>query len=152
MSAWIVSKAHIDALVGAAVTYDRGSGLRYYSNEAGPDVTGMVHWDRSNANHLGRMLWGENLKSIVYRYPNDASGDRPGPNDFTDDDVDTYQFPRGADYREPIVVLKSIDCYEYQSCEHPEWRGSAAKQFCEALRRRLIGELPGYDDAPWGIA
>ena len=46
---------------------------------------------------------------------------------------------------------KAIDCYEYQSCEHAGWPRSEARALCAALRHRLIGELPGYDAAPWGI-
>lgn len=48
MSAWIVSKAHIDALVSAAV-----------ENRI---------LDAANADTIGRMLWSECHKSVNYRY------------------------------------------------------------------------------------
>jgi len=51
-----------------------------------------------------------------------------------------------------VELIKALHCYEYQSCEHPGWRTSQAHSFCRALERRLIGELPGYDDAPWAIS
>jgi len=49
----------------------------------------------------------------------------------------------------PVITLSLISCYEYQSCEHPEWRTSEARAICEALRKLAIRNLPGYDEAPW---
>ena len=51
----------------------------------------------------------------------------------------------------PVAVLKAISCYEYQSCEHPGWHTSEARQFCSVLRDHMISMLPGYDDAQWEI-
>jgi hypothetical protein len=48
-----------------------------------------------------------------------------------------------------IQALKLIACYEYQSCEHPEWPKSDAKDFCDSLTRALVRVVPGYDAAPW---
>jgi hypothetical protein len=48
-----------------------------------------------------------------------------------------------------VQVLKAIQSYAYQSCEHPEWDGSLAKRFCDWLESAIIGDLPGYDDAEW---
>lgn len=53
MSAWIVSKGHIDALVQGLV------------------VEGLV--EMSNAKQIGQMLWDENHASINYRYSEDSS-------------------------------------------------------------------------------
>jgi hypothetical protein len=58
----------------------------------------------------------------------------------------TFRLPRPA-----VAVLKLIDCYEYQSCERPDWHESEAYAYCDALRRRLIAQLPGYDAAPWAM-
>ena len=70
MSAWIVSRKHIDYIVAAAIQAELIS--------MSPDET-------------GRMLWRECLASVAYRYPGDTgNGDRPGPVDFKDSDVDTY--------------------------------------------------------------
>ena len=49
----------------------------------------------------------------------------------------------------PGAARKIVDCYDYQSCEHPSWEASAAK----ALADRLSALLPEDDDyrkAPWG--
>ena len=47
-------------------------------------------------------------------------------------------------------VLKATDCYEYQSCEHPEWPSSNAHDFIQALRKDAWRLLEGYEEAPWG--
>ena len=85
------------------------------------------------------MIWNENKRSVDYRY--DEANDR-----------EVYRFPPTKHFNtEPVRVLKLIDCYEYQSCEHPEWASSEAHSFCNSLRGAMIHMLPGYDDAPWGI-
>lgn len=131
MSAWRVSKTHIDVLVTVAIDARHpGSSFYFYHEGEGRYVT------RETADEIGRMLWEENFRSVNHRY------DESEP-------VPEYRFARTED--KPIVeVLKGIDCYEYQSCEHDEWESSAAKRFCDSLRDTLIGKLPGYDAAPWG--
>lgn len=69
MSAWIVSKTHIDYLVTALI--------RAELTDKSPD-------------EAGRMLWRECLASVAWRYPNDGDGGRPGPVGFHDSEVDTY--------------------------------------------------------------
>ena len=117
MSAWIVSKKHIDLLVEAAK---------------------LAQMNGVEADQLGQTLWEENHKSVNCRY----SETRPTP---------TYKFkPTGIPF-DPVVVIKQVNCLEYQSCEHDGWKDSKARQFCEELRNEMISMLPGYDKAPWGI-
>jgi len=52
----------------------------------------------------------------------------------------------------PVAVLKACDGYEYQACEHPGWEASEAHAYINALRRRAIHALPGYDEAAWEVA
>lgn len=47
------------------------------------------------------------------------------------------------------MILKLLDGYSYQSCEHPEWEGSWAKTFVDTVRLYTIPKLAGYRDAPW---
>lgn len=76
MSAWIVSKEHIDVLVQALA-----------EGEIVVDI---------EPSEIGRILWRENLYSIWARYPdtkeNDA--DYPGPIDFSAADVENYVYVR----------------------------------------------------------
>jgi len=114
-----------------------------------------VSFDHMSDDHIatiGQMLWDENLKSIEYRYP-DCVGhpeNLPGVIDetylFGPNDVASFAFG-GID---PVQVLKTCDCLEYQSCEHPEWEQSDACKFLTMVRHRAVSALPGYDDAKWG--
>lgn len=130
MSAWVVSRKHIDYLVSAAKQYDPHHYMRY----------GETRMAELTTTELGRDLWRENMASVAYRYE-DAR--------IEDEMLADYRFCRVA--IDPVVALKAIDCYEYQSCEHPEWRASKARKFCDDLRGVCICALPGYDQAPWGI-
>jgi hypothetical protein len=49
-------------------------------------------------------------------------------------------------------VLNWVRCYEYQSCESPDWTATFAHQFCEALRRALVGRLVTLHRVPWDYA
>ena len=121
MSAWIVTRSHIDLLVNAAKAWDQWGLL-------GDPV------------EMGQTLWTENGRSVSYRYP-----DHPAP-------VLCYGLlPRVVHVPDPIVVLKSIGCLEYQSCERPDYYESRAYKLLRTLQSIVIVELPGYDAAPWGI-
>ncbi len=136
MSAFIVPKAHIDALVRSAVLpgpYGFHQGLFHYSH-VGETHYASIH--EGEPDRLGRMLLLENVRSVAYRYKEEM-------------ELPAYSYSTPT--RTPSVVegLKLIHCYEYQSCEHPDWPESEAYAFCEALTKALICALPGYEEAPW---
>lgn len=164
MSAFIVDKSHIDALVAVALHGPKDSshqweGPRWAAFD--PDETSRQEqeWREVgySTNHTianvtpdqaGDMLTIENVRSITFRYPDTLDGGPlPGPTVAYWDEPFQFALPS----RPPTVVeaLKLIDCFEYQACEHDEWSKSEAFRFCEALRRSLVGTLPGYDAAPW---
>lgn len=155
MSAWIVGKTHIDLLVTAGLTFPgqriQGACLRWWIPGNNPvDSKTLRH---ENADTVGVMLWAENYRSVMHRYPDaETDGDGvPGPDGFTGAHVLTYEYLRVPGRIDPVVVLKAMDCYEYQSCEHDGWQNSSARAFCAALQATCIGLLPGYDKAPWGF-
>jgi len=146
MSAFIVSKRHIDALVFAGLHVIRYKPLRWRA--PGSEFRALT---RETADRVGQMLVGENVKSVRYRY---GEGPLPGP-------MDGY-WRRPYRYEQPflpyqdsgtlvVVCLRLLSCYAYQACEHPEWERSEAKSFCDALLHELILSLPGYAEAPWTI-
>lgn len=157
MSAFIVSKRHIDAMVTAGLRVVSGTCgvLRWMEpapvNEAayqrgepwGPAAIEEANKRRreltdQTAGRVGAMLMAENAASVNHRYDEE-------------DPEEPYVFARYVKPIEPVAILKAIDCYVYQTCEHPEWESSEAREFCDALRKRMIHQLPGYDAAPWGI-
>lgn len=154
MSAFIVGKAHIDALVQAGLTFSRHDRMRWYLPASGTQRC-YRELDHTTANAVGKMLWAENIASVRHRYPDVSATleDAPGPVGLTPFEVNGYTFPVfSARKLSAVETLKAVACYEYQSCEHPEWETSEAKAFCEALTSQAIHSLPGYDDAAWAVA
>lgn len=135
MSAWIVSKAHIDVLVAAGLQFSKYGNLTFYCK--GRPVMELTI---ETADEFGKMLWRENHRSVNYRY---SERERTPPYRF---DRRTLEIPL-----DPVKVLKLIGCYGYQTCEHKGYASSMAKRYCDALRDTLIYNLEGYDEGPWGI-
>ena len=161
MSAYVVDKAHIDALVRVAIEgpSDRGphdgwTFHAFYVTQDGETVSFDVRHD--TADDIGRMLWLENVRSVEYRYPDTAEthANYPGPISFERDQAETYTFGgwlgRGR-HLTAVETLKALSGFEYQACESPDWRETPAYAFCEALRDYAIGALPGYRDADWEV-
>jgi hypothetical protein len=84
------------------------------------------------------MLLAQNRRSVDFRY--------------AESDIEEPYTHALSTTRTPAAMLKAIDCYEYQSCETPDWEDTEAARFCQALRAHLIHQLPGYDEADtWAI-
>lgn len=156
MSAWVVSPDHIRLLLQAAI--DGGSTF-YYGWTEGACAPGSWHLapdDTAALDEAARMLWDENVRSVSHRYPNDAPSELPAA-DCDSVEAAAGEFGWRPAYSrivrkiEPVQVLKAVQCYEYQSCEHPEWHQSRAKAFCASLKDRMIMRLAGYDEAQWGF-
>ncbi len=138
MSAWIVSKTHIDCLVQAGIDAE------------------MVRPEE--ATEFGRMLWQENLNSIEARYPDTVGGgkgDFPGPVVFAGaKSVKAYRYEPlpGSSLDVPHVVNTAAACYDYQSCEHEGWQDSKAQVFVLALYEltKPAAEASGLK-GPWGV-
>mgnify|MGYP001565145511 CR=1 FL=1 len=167
MSAFMVNKTHLDYLITAGLRYTRHGALSWFAPaEEPPEETthqrgqpwgpGAVAYAATRrreltaetADRVGAMLAAENRRSVDHRYNEDELEEfytftrYPGSGE------------RGSASRptlDPIQVLKAISCYEYQSCEHPEWEQSEAHDFCRVLRHTVVAALPGYDEAAWEI-
>lgn len=151
MSAFVVSKEHIDALVSTAVFGPKGSrrlGGGWHA-PYDPDTGEML--TEQDADRIGTELWSENVRSVAYRYPQDGNGERPGPCSFRDEHAFGYIFPMTTRPLGAIAALKAIRCLEYQSCEHPDWEASWAKRFLDSLTDWLTPEIPGYEEADWEV-
>jgi hypothetical protein len=154
MSAYVMSKHHIDALVSAALAGEGpgygGGALRWYA--PGPaeetDYQRGAPWGSTcvanaqtrervitleNASHVGRVLLFENMRSVAHRY------DEPL-------ELPVYEYTPGR-VLTAVETLKAINGFEYQACEHPGWESSEARAFCEALQSAAIRRLPGYEEA-----
>lgn len=129
MSAWIVSKKHIDALVSAARMdklfsfYHKGK--RIYINSV------------ESCDWIGNELTKENRRSINFRYREETKPSK-------------YEFDFNLGWS-PIAIIKNCHCYSYQTCEHNEWESSVSHAFIKALAECMVSEVAGYEAAPWGI-
>ncbi|MGW6332147.1 hypothetical protein [Nocardia rhamnosiphila] len=107
--------AHIDVLVNAIAQYGAAS-----------TSTGRIDYQP-----LGQLLWDENVRSVDHRYQETNPRDRYVLH-TTEGDLD------------PLAVLKAIDCYQYQACEHPEWADSNASAWMTQLRDAIYTAVPRY--------
>jgi len=161
MSAYVVDKAHIDAILRAAeaLLQRAGYGLTWYAR----DPAGMTDQERqaayrrldhSDLDEVGQMLLDECVASVGDRYQDDGITDLPGPIDAYW--LIPYKYDRragegpGCSAPSPVETLKLVHCYIYQSCEHDGWKDSEARRFCRALEGTSARLVPGYDEAPWG--
>ena len=165
MSAWVVYPDHVSYLVACALdlaldgflTFGNGKVLRPHTKD-----------------ETGQLLMNENVRSLRYRYDCDTFDELPGPVDKTG--IRDYQHIALDLPFDPIVLLKQLDCYAYQSCECPDWSQTDAHAFFQVVRALAEAKLPpsqrhyeqsrwsssprlvaayynsnAYDDAPWGL-
>lgn len=159
MSAFVVDKAHIRYLVSAAM-HPKILGpsrhcFTWYTGERGSlDMHELGCGDFERASEVGQMLYEECIKSVSYRYNEENPSQLPGKiSDLAEPWYGKHE-GWGAYLKpeiDPVQVLKACDCYVYQSCEHPGWETSEAKEFIEALRSAAWHALPEYDAAAWEI-
>lgn len=151
MSAYIVDKAHIDALVtlyqngptGVPVNPMNAWTLPLYLNDQIEDHRASEDEGLRLDDVLGRVLWVENYNSIVYYSPDAV--------DEVFADISGYTAHRGRRLTVP-EALKAVRGYRYQACEHPGWVTSFAKKVVDQLLDELTSRVDGYDDADtWEI-
>jgi hypothetical protein len=85
------------------------------------------------------MLLEQNIRGVNSRYCIEGESET------------MYAFEVSRVSLDPVQVLKALQCYEYQACNDPGWKGSEARAFCDALRRLAIARLPGYEQAAWEV-
>jgi hypothetical protein len=158
MSAFMVGKDHIDALVSVALHgptdgVGKWEGPRWAAHD--PRVTDWQaqEWRQCalqgpfTPDRLGEMLWTENERSVEARYPSDHA------------EMLSIDYCLGYAYT-PVPIkcrltlaaaFSAIACLSYQSCEHDEWGDSEAYRFLDALKSSLVNALPGYSEAPWEV-
>lgn len=138
MSAYIVGKSHIDALIRFGIA------MKAYLWWDGQGI----YINHENAHELGRELWMENLESVKYRYPEDKPDNRCGPI-CKNIDLEIGQYRYTSTYI-PLFsaaeILKALRGLSYQSCEHPGWESSKAFAIVKAIETAAIYALPGFDE------
>jgi hypothetical protein len=123
MSAFICNNYHISIL---ALFADHARCGRYNS--------------ASSAEDIGAILQAENVKSVNYRY-----NEKHEPA-FT---IDGRAFMKSG--LPAMQIIKAAKCLAYQSCEHPGWEQSEAKEILDRIISVAVGRLPGYEEAHWEL-
>lgn len=169
MSAYVVDKATIDAIVHAAITARSSFGpFAYYHGDQ--TLHGSSCWCRgrhdsrtpwhdvteATASAVGQMLWDANIASVNYRYPDTVGNDAALPSRKGHDTGVSYTYPERALLLAPPpdvgFAAKQLSCFNYQTCERPDYEQSEAFAFVQALREALLKRLQTYQSAPWGVA
>lgn len=122
MSAWVVSRDHIDLVVTEIIA------------RKVPDPETGEAFTPEGGTDLGRYLWSENIDSVRFRYC------LPDDHEVTKDyrrALEEYAYrecpePRG-EWRAGTLVESAVRSLRYQSCEHPTWSGSRAAKILDAL-------------------
>nr|WP_296020867.1 hypothetical protein [uncultured Acidovorax sp.] len=142
MSAFVVSTAHIDAILTFVYCTPRDGGV--FLGQPGPGVEVIEAKSTSGLTKLGGLLMNTNIESVNTRYR-------------LDDLEPPYQFTLHKGFvllSLPVAALRTIKlchCLEYQSCELDEWHQLPAKAVIQQIVGRASRHLAGYDDAPWAI-
>jgi hypothetical protein len=139
MSAYLVDPEHINVMVYFAMQ-SAGGDVMSWRVDDDSEIFGCraecAHYE--NRDRIGQMLLDQNAASVNHKYDEDSAY------------IYSYQPPKFRDWQ-PIEIISATQGYEYQACETPEWRDSEAYAFCQALQRKMIRQIAGYDGSPWEI-
>jgi hypothetical protein len=130
MSAFVVPNDHIDALLTFAIAPYTYGNVSYLVNGS------RIEINRQNVSEIGRILLDENERSVCHRY-----------NDKADDTAASYRFKAWPFTPIAVSILKACDCFDYQACETDDYEQSVAHAIIDAIRKRAMRRVPGYDDA-----
>ena len=132
MSAHIVNPRTINALCSFATNLEKETFSFLDSNGISHNLT---------AEQLAKELWAANYVSVNCRYPNKK------------EDAPTFKFKHDLTFfnGRALWALKCLDYLAYQCSEIPNWQTTNACRMIEAMRKKFITKLIGYNDAPWGL-
>lgn len=127
MSAFVCGNSHVTALAAFIIRHEIQP---YWSGTA---------FTFKNAAEAGAILHAENVASVNHRY--------------RDNDKPNFKLCPIASRKhyEPIEIIKMARCLEYQSCEHPSWKTSLAKEAIDAICAYAVTKIKGYGDAAWEL-
>lgn len=157
MSAFMHGIPHIDAIIHGMMTYAGSWSVNYRRSENPADTTSAT----LDPTEAGRVLMRENAESMAYRY-NMKDPDNPadGGTRFIEylgyvELADSFEYDASKSHKSYTAgeILFALHSLEYQSCERPEFRDSAAHGLIRAIERVLIESMREYASAnTWTIS
>jgi hypothetical protein len=137
MSAYQVHPDTIDLLVTAAAAWRLS-----FDNREGTDSASLCA--TTHRDQAGQLLTNENARSVNYRY--NETYDSPSYNyQFVDLDRAAVAMPVA------VLVLASVRCLRYQSCDTPNYAETCAARFLDRIESEACRRLIDTYDAPWGF-
>ena len=97
------------------------------------------HTFYDNLDMIGQILVNQNYRSVNHRY-----NDMEIPPEYH---WERYPLSKLS----AVQVIKACDCYAYQACEVDDWETTEAHKIIDTIRERAIDELPGMEEAEWGV-
>lgn len=143
MSAYVVAREHVDVLLAYGLGNIQTVRWRHFP---GPAALARPELSALTVDAVGQLLVDENILSVTHRYPNIVVA-MLGPADAYW--TSPYRYRAPGFVPSSAEVLKALEGYEYQACEHPGWETSEAQAVCAALAARAVRDVPGYTEAPW---
>lgn len=134
MSAYVVSTDTIDVLVAAA---DRWRVT--FMNENQASMHACTYRDEA-----GQLLLDENVRSVNCRYEQEDAAEK-----YRYNSIDLDRAAVGMPVA--VLILQSVRCLRYQSCESPDYYDTRAARFLDSIEKAAINILTGTYDAPWGF-
>lgn len=104
----------------------------------------------AKASLVANILRDENIRSVQNRYSHRDIDDLPGDCALGLIQITTEDLANTRDYP-PMIIIKACHCVNYQSCETDDWEDTPACALLQNIEAAAVRQLPGYDDAPWGI-
>lgn len=143
MSAWVTSKAHIDAMVTKAIAQggDHSDPYGYiYMPKADGEGYDKIDLSPANADRVGELLRDTIVTGVHHRYPGDdvSKGELPGP---SGGEAVWYLKPYKWEKTRELAdgeTVSLIHCYEYQASEHNDWTNTFGWKFCEHVKYKLL--------------
>jgi hypothetical protein len=137
MSVFVVSNAHLDALMGFMKRRRKTVWLRGRSwNPARPE----------DALTLGQILRAANVEAWNARYPDAAMSEAEYARQGSlHPDYAHQEYPRAL---EPVQALKAVQCLQYQI---EQIDADEAESILQQIQDAALKALPGYEHAPWEI-
>lgn len=133
MSAYVVSQKHINVLVNFTQRPDFKQWHRQIYMPGRDDVI-----DFPGPAMVGQILLDENYRSVNARY-----GEK--------EEAEKFLYVPSAERTPLVVIFKAVSCLDYQSCETDDWKDTLAYKILQMIKEHAITQLPGYEQAPWGI-
>ena len=146
MSAIMLHPVHVAALVDAAISRDGVSGPMSHDFGPGARNPGCRPCTHEDADYLGRILTETMQRSVSHHYRETKA--KNGKTGYSHAAASAAL--RGRARLSEIKIGRALACYEYQTCEAPEWKGSEAERFGDELRAHLLRRL-GHECELWAI-